>query len=446
MSTKKNQKPAAKAAAKTAAKPVAKKAAPATAAAQKPAAGQQPKAPASKTKPFVPSAAMKGAFGALGKSGEGALAAMFAKSGDVRELHVDLSEVEIVEQEGGRDLEDGEQTLADLGKSLRKLQLQNILLRIMPPGHPKPYRLVAGERRVRGAMLEGLPTLRALAKVMTDEEAAEYQFVENIQRKNLTQIEEARRVQKQIDALGSVDAFLEKYNKQRPWLSKMLSLLHLPEQTKRLITEAVSADLEVISNVRQIEKVDPKAAAAVVDDLKQTRGKEDARAKSQAAKDKVKPPKKEREAAKGKNDDKGSTQEQKDIFADAKIPGATAAAPAEAGAAPADDGQAASAPKATTPRELLGQAYEAIFDRRSKAATVLEGMSEEARDAATEHLLRFYEAGKQSKDTGRAVIEGFRAGHFSTDGDGAFALVSFLHGADTGATFNLLNVLGAVKE
>jgi ParB-like chromosome segregation protein Spo0J len=48
-------------------------------------------------------------------------------------------------------LEDDEQDLASLGESLAKYQIQAILLRILPAGHPKPYRLVAGERRYRAA-------------------------------------------------------------------------------------------------------------------------------------------------------------------------------------------------------------------------------------------------------------------------------------------------------
>lgn len=39
-----------------------------------------------------------------------------------------------------------------------------------------------------------------------------------------------------------------------------------------------------------------------------------------------------------------------------------------------------------------------------------------------------------------------RTGHFSTDGDGALGLVASLHGSDTNAKFNVLNILGSVKH
>ena len=55
--------------------------------------------------------------------------------------------------------------------------------------------------------------------------------------------------------------------------------------------ENISADLEVINNVRTIEKINPTRAKAVVDELKSGRGKSNARATVAKAKDEVKPPK-----------------------------------------------------------------------------------------------------------------------------------------------------------
>ena len=61
-------------------------------------------------------------------------------------------------------------------------------------------------------------------------------------------------------------------------------------------------------------------------------------------------------------------------------------------------------------------------------------------------LLSRYEAGKQVKDLGRAIVLGLRNGQFSTDGDGALGLVAFLHGSGTNAKFKVLNILGSVKD
>jgi len=76
---------------------------------------------------------------------------------------------------------------------------------------------------------------------------------------------------------------------------KMFSLLNLPEQAKRLANENVSADVEIITAVKTIEKHDPEKAKALVDDLKMTRGQENARDKVAAVKEEVKPSKKTKE-------------------------------------------------------------------------------------------------------------------------------------------------------
>lgn len=387
--------------------------------------------------------------------------ALFGQSDDP-EFLVNLDDIEIVEQVREQ-MEDDEQDLIGLGESLAKYQIQAIFLRIMPADHPKPYRLVAGERRYRAARLKGLAQLRAKARELSDEEAEDLQFAENIHRKNLTQIEEAKKIQRDLDRLGSVEAVLEKHQKSRSWLSKVLSLLNLPEQAKRLVAENVSADLEVINSVKTIEKADPEAAKKLVEDLKATRGKSNAREKAQAAKEKVKPSKKPKADKKTEGGPvatpKDRSQEEPGpllVFAGEKTDngsGLTGADPfaAEGGEASAeapDAGSAKSAPRpvAFAPAEVLMKAYVNIFEFGSSPKTLLDVMKPEERETVDAWLHSFYDAGVKVKDVGRAVIQGFRNGQFASDGEGAFALVAFLQGTDSEAKYNLLNVFGSVKE
>lgn len=389
-----------------------------------------------KTKPNV--------YGALG----GMLADGFDTElqSDEADILVNLSDIEIhlqIREPGS--MEDDEQTLADLGRSLRKRQAQAIVIRANRPGMEKPYLLVAGERRVRGARLEGLEQLRARLMTLTDEESEDLQAAENIHRKNLTQIEEAKKIQRDLDQLGSVEAVLAKHNKTPSWLSKKLSLLNLPEQAKRLVTENVSADVELINKVKAIETVDPVKAKALVDDLKKTKGKGDARGKVDAVKADVKPSKKQQEAKKWPEKQKsfdakdmkqgGTVATPKDrsnetpsateIFAGAKIDGSE------------ENGDIA---------KVLDNAYSKIFEFGSSASMLLELMAPEQEEEVSTWLAKYYEAGKQSKDTGRAVMQGFRNGQFATDGHLAFALVAFLQGADSGAKFSVTNILGSAKD
>ena len=347
---------------------------------------------------------------------------------DGNDQMVRLDDIEIRAQER-EEMEDDDNTLAELGKSLRKQQLQAILLTPNKPGSAKPFLLVAGERRVRGARIEGLLELRARIQPMTDEEVEEARFAENIHRKNLTQIETAKRIQRDLveKFKGDVDAFLASKNKGRPWLSKFLSLLDLPPQTKRLISENISADIGVINSVKQIEKVDATAAAALVDNLASTRGKGNVRAKVEKVKDDVKPSK-AKQAAKATEGGGGSVATPKDRSHEE--PGAVSTKKRGAADVTAD---------------VLGHLYVDVFEHGKSPQAVLKALGTDAYESAEAVLGQFYDAGKSAKDCGRAVMQGFRNGQFAADGAAALNLVAFLHGADSGAKFNVLNILGAVK-
>lgn len=342
---------------------------------------------------------------AVNKSGAG-IDALF-KNNELPDFLVNLDDVEIIDQVR-QEFESDEQGLAELGASLAKMQIQSIFLRTMPLDHPKPYRLVAGERRIRAARLQGLPTLRARAKELTDEEADDIQFAENIHRKNLTQMEEAQKIQRDLDALGSTEAVLQRYNKGRPWLSKMLSLLHLPEQAKRLVTESVSADMEVISAVRQVEKLDPAKAKELVDDLKQTRGKSDARAKALAVRDEVKP-KPPKVAKKNIQEGDKTTIAQKDIRTRDML---------------------ASAETDVDVASLLMYMYERLTVENSPPEEVLAELQPEEMSACIAALRIPFDEARKVENAGKHVFAGLRERRFATEGAGALLLAACMCGLE----------------
>lgn len=326
------------------------------------------------------------------------------------------------------EFEDEENPLSDLANSIKVHGvLQPIVIRQSSTG----YILVAGERRYRASVLAGLDSIPAIIRDMTDEEAEDAQLAENIHRKNLTQIEEAWKIQRDLDRLGSIDAVLEKHQKSRPWLSKMLSLLHLPEQAKRLVTENVSADVEIITAVKTIEKHDPEKAKALVNDLKMTRGKENARDKVAAVKEEVKPSKKTKEPKQEKKPTVRKEQHEQNVepekqidevavFADAKVTGESL-------------------------ETVLADAYMNICENGLNPQTVLEAMNDTDKANVEAWLRSFYELGKQDTDTTRGVVKGFRSHQFSGAGNGALALVAYLHGAGRENGFSVLNILNDVR-
>ncbi|MEX4004167.1 ParB/RepB/Spo0J family partition protein [Paraburkholderia sp. EG285A] len=337
-----------------------------------------------------------------------------------REQTLSLDQIHIPAQER-TEFEDEDNSLLELGESLKRWQLQAIVVR--PVQGPTPYELVAGERRCRAARLVGLTELRAYVIELTDDEAKDARLAENIQRKNLTLFEEARALQLDVDRLG-VQGTLERRHKSHAWLSKRLALLNLPQQAQRLVTENISADLEVINRVKQVEKLDPKAAESLVNNLEATRGERRARTQVDAVLEAVKP--KKPRAAKGTE---------------------AGAAPQEAAAKPAtaiaqfaagQDAQAFSV-------QMLDALYATLADQGQTADGVLEKMTPEVRTAATQWLEDHAARARDAGDMGRAVLAGLRAGTFAPTGAGAFALAAFLHGGQTGQGCELAQILRCVQ-
>jgi len=362
--------------------------------------------------------------------------ALFEQEG-VEEFEVDLDDIEIIEQIRTYTDED-EEDLRNLGKSLRVRQLHPLWLRIMPEGHPKPYRLVSGEGRYRGARFEGLSHLKAKALVLTDEEAEDLQFIENVQRKNLKQIEEATKLQRDIERLGSVEAVLEKYHISRSRLSKLTGLLHLPEQTKRLLKEGLSADVEAISDMKAIEKVDPQAAKALVDELKETRGKGKVRDKVAKVKARVKSPKK-------------SEGEVATPFPEREVLDSNARPAPVRGYDPlssTDPFVQVRAPE-LDPVPLLEKAYDFLV-KGACGELVVNMLTEQERPSVLNYLKSVYQRGHRSQLIPNSVvvdiIEGWGRGDFGPQGAPAIRLAAFLWGARGCKTFEVTRILESTQQ
>jgi ParB/RepB/Spo0J family partition protein len=357
---------------------------------------------------------------------------------DATDIMVELDDVTIRQQER-EEFEDADNTLLELGESLKKLQLQPIVLRHIDG--LKPYELVAGERRYRAARLVGLTRLRAHVTRLTEAEADDARLAENIHRKNLTQIEEARRLKQDVDRDG-VQATLARHHKSHAWLSKRLSLLNLPDQTQRLVTEQISADLEVINQVRQIEKLDPEAAQQLVGELKESRGQSRARTQVARVLQDVKPSKKaKRQVPPPPNPVAPTASPGEDAAPAGPLATSTSDAPESQPAARKSSSMADGFSLQT-----LDRAYTAIFEQGQTAADVLAKMADHIRIDAQRWLQDHADRAREAADVSRAVIEGFRHGTFATDGAGAFALAAFLYGKDAGEACDIERIFECVKD
>ncbi|MDD2370898.1 MAG: ParB/RepB/Spo0J family partition protein [Firmicutes bacterium] len=102
------------------------------------------------------------------------------------------------------------------------------------------FYLIAGERRLRASALAGLTEVPGIIRNMDDVNSAAIAIIENIQRENLSPIEESIAYQKLIDTyLLTQEMLAIKLGKSRTYITNSLRLLHLPGEVKAFIEENI---------------------------------------------------------------------------------------------------------------------------------------------------------------------------------------------------------------
>lgn len=107
------------------------------------------------------------------------------------------------------------------------------------PKAPLPtHELIAGERRLRACKLAGVATIPAMIKPLTDAQVIEVQIVENLQRDDLSELEEAEGYQALIAATGiQKDAIGDKIGRSRTYVYGRLKLLELTPPAREALRE-----------------------------------------------------------------------------------------------------------------------------------------------------------------------------------------------------------------
>lgn len=107
------------------------------------------------------------------------------------------------------------------------------------PGDPLPtFELVAGERRYRASKLAGAETIPAIVRPLTDDQVLEIQIIENLQRDDLTALEEAEGYQALCDATGiDKEEIGTKIGKSRSYVYARLKLLDLCQDARTALRE-----------------------------------------------------------------------------------------------------------------------------------------------------------------------------------------------------------------
>jgi ParB family chromosome partitioning protein len=154
-----------------------------------------------------------------------------------------------------------EATLEELAASIREHGvLQPILVR---PLDENRFQLIAGERRWRASRLAGRPTIPALVEDIDDSTALEISIIENLQREDISPLDEAVMYDRMIKEHGySIRRLADKLGKDKGYLENRLRLADAPEEVREL----VSLRKDTLSHAYELMKVaDPRKRKRLAD-------------------------------------------------------------------------------------------------------------------------------------------------------------------------------------
>ena len=127
-----------------------------------------------------------------------------------------------------------EEELAALADSIRQHGvIQPLTVRLLDTGY---YQIIAGERRWRAARMAGLREVPVVIIEADDKKAMELALIENLQRADLTPIEEARGYQQLIGEYGlTQEQVADRVSKSRPAVANAMRLLSLPDELLSMV-------------------------------------------------------------------------------------------------------------------------------------------------------------------------------------------------------------------
>ena len=132
----------------------------------------------------------------------------------------------------------------------------------------KGYDIIAGERRFRACKMVGLEKIPAIIRDFTDEQMMEIALLENLQREDLSVIEEAQAYKSMIEHLNlTQDDLSKRVGKSRSHITNILGLLRLPGEVQQMVSDGriTMGHARALSKLESREEI-IKLANKIVDD------------------------------------------------------------------------------------------------------------------------------------------------------------------------------------
>ncbi|WP_262315848.1 ParB/RepB/Spo0J family partition protein [Lacticaseibacillus parakribbianus] len=160
-----------------------------------------------------------------------------------------------------------EDALNDLAESIRQTGVfQPIIVRKSVGG----YEIITGERRFRASKLAGKTSIPAIIRSFDDPAMMEIAVLENLQREDLTPLEEAQAYDTLIRRLDLTQVEVSKrLGKSRPYIANYLRLLTLPEPVKQLLNQEKLSmgQARTLLSLKDKKRLVPLAKKVVADNL-----------------------------------------------------------------------------------------------------------------------------------------------------------------------------------
>ena len=148
-----------------------------------------------------------------------------------------------------------DEALKDLCESIKE---HGVFQPIIVKKSIKGYEIIAGERRVRASKLAGLTKIPAIIRNLNDEQMMEIALLENLQRENLSAIEEAIAYKSMIEKLSLTQEELsKKVGKSRSHITNTLGLLRLPKEVQLMVAnnQISMGHARVLSKLEDEQKI-----------------------------------------------------------------------------------------------------------------------------------------------------------------------------------------------
>ena len=180
-------------------------------------------------------------------------------------VEIDLSELRANPYQPRKNFD--EEALNELASSIKE---HGVFQPIIVKKSIKGYEIIAGERRFRASKLAGMQTIPAIVKDFSDEEMMQIALLENLQRENLTSIEEAKAYKSIIESMNiTQDELAKKVGKSRSHVTNILGLLKLPASVQDMVlyNKLSMGHARVLSKLDDPKIVEDLAQRVITEDL-----------------------------------------------------------------------------------------------------------------------------------------------------------------------------------